>query len=126
MQSKQHTGLKGRFLATLFLIFNIVCTAAPVLKGTGENYKEDVSIRLVQIPVPVENEEENHATSSGYTNHTNWLCVRKICERDINYLAANSVVNARSTIDPLKVYLNDAPVLPLPGYYAFLFRYNLF
>ena len=126
MQSKQHTGLKGRFLAMLFLIFNSVCTAAPVLEKTGENYKEDVSIRLVQLPVPVENEEENHATSSGYTNQTNCLCVRKLCERDINYLVASSVVNARSAIDPPKVYLNNGPVLPLPGYYAFLFRYNLF
>lgn len=126
MQSKQHTGSKGRFLAMVFLIFNSVCTAAPVLKLTGDNYKEDVSIRLVQIPAPMENEEENHPGTSGYTNHTNCLCVRQRCERHISDAVVSSVANVCAAIDPPKVYLNDAPVLPLPGYYAFLFLYNLF
>jgi len=119
-------GLKGRFLAILFLLLNSVCTDASFLKLSGENYKEPVSIGSAQIPMPVENEEEKHATSSVYTNHINSLSLRKQCCKGIHHEVAGRVATSGFAIDLPDFYLNDACVLPLPGYYSFLFRYNLF
>jgi hypothetical protein len=110
----------------LVLFFNLVCLAAPVLELTPENNKESVSIQLVHIPTPLENEEENHAASSGYTNHVTFLSLRKQCTRQINHQVGGTMATSAFAIDLPEVHLNDACVLPPPGYYSFLFLYNLF
>ena len=108
----------------LFLLFNCVCTAAPVLKLTNENYKDSISIRLIQVPAPLENEEEGQAVSA-YLHCFNSLSVRKQ-----SYKAEHQIVNTRITsfraIDLPKTYIADTSLLPMPGNRAFLFRYNLF
>jgi hypothetical protein len=123
---KQHTGFKMQLLAILFLFFNCVCTAALVLKFNGENYKDAVSKSLVQVPNPVENEEENHSTASVYVSHFNHFSLRKQYDKRLDRPADGSSTTSFLAIDFPKAYLRDADVLPLPGYYAFLFRYNLF
>jgi hypothetical protein len=126
MPGKQHRNFKSRLLAVLFLFFNCICTAAPVVKLTGETQADAVSIRLVQVPTPLENEEENRATTSNYINHTNHFSVRKHCDKRVgNSLAAKSAI-LFSGNDLPKTCIHEAGNLPLPGNYAFLFRYKLF
>ncbi len=124
MLKKQHIDFKGKLLAVLFLFFNCVCTAAPVLKLISENQADTVSIRLVQNPL--ENEEENHATSSGYINHVNHFSVRKHCNNRVcNTAVTNGTVSLSAIVLPV-IYIPDASKLPVPGMDAFLFRYTLF
>lgn len=126
MQKKQHSVFKGRFLVVLFLFFNFVCTAASVLRLTSENYKDAVCFQLAQFPNPSGNEEENHAAASGYINQVADFSVRKVCEKRIyNGARSNSTVSLAS-IESSSAYIPDAGVLPVPGHYAFLFRYTLF
>ena len=108
----------------LFLLFNCVCTAAPVLKLTGENYKDPVSIRLGQVSAPLENEEENHAVSS-YINSYNHFSVRKQSYK-ANYQIVSTSFTSFRVIGLPETYIADASVLPIPGSLALLFLYNLF
>lgn len=125
MAWKQHENSKGRLLAVLFLFFNCVCTAAPVLKFAGEKAKDAVSTRLVQVPHPLESEEENHAVA-GYLNSVHHFSVRKHFDsRVYNAVNTNSTVSLFA-IASLAIYIPDAGNLPMPGNHAFLFRYTLF
>ncbi|MBO9684083.1 MAG: hypothetical protein J7502_15695 [Flavisolibacter sp.] len=126
MPGTQHRNFKSQWLAVLFLFFNCICAAAPVLKLTDENHTDAVSIPLVQVPTPLENEEENRAATSGYINHANHFSLRKHCDKRVdNSLAAKSTVLVPGNDLPT-AYIHKAGVLPLPGNYAFLFRYTLF
>lgn len=108
----------------LFLFFNCMCSAAPVLQLAGK--VDAVALQMVKVPYPLEGEEENHATSSGYINHSSHFSLRKQCGKRLN-LAAESNFNALiSGTDAPKTYLHYASVFPLPAYYVFLFRYTLF
>jgi hypothetical protein len=123
---KQHTGFKSRLLAVLFLFFNCVCAAAPVLKLSGETYKEAVPIALPQNSNPSENEEESHASASGYINHCGHFSVRKQHEKRVYHAAGPGSTISFSGIDLPNSYATGTNIFPLPGYYAFLFRYTLF
>lgn len=109
----------------LFLLFNCVCTAAPVLKLTGENHEGTVSMQLVQVPGPLENEEENHATAFGYTNHINHFSVKQ-CDKCVHHVAGASSIISFFDIALTKSHIPDSGIFPVPGYYIFLFRYTLF
>ncbi len=122
MLGRQHTNFKSRLLATLFLFFNCVCTAAPVLKLTTEDV---ISIGVVQTPGPLENEEENRA-SSYFINNINHILVRK--HRD-NHFCNSVITNITASVPAIKpsfICIPDTTSLPLPGNYAFLFRYTPF
>jgi hypothetical protein len=125
MRWKQHINFKSKLLAVLFLFFNCVCTAAPVVKLTGENYKEAVSIRL-QMPNPLGGEEENHASSFGYINHVNHFSVRRHSDNRICNAAITNASVSLPDIESSVLYIPDASNLPMPGNDAFLFRYTLF
>jgi hypothetical protein len=125
MLRKSHINFKSRLLAILFLFFNCVCSAAPVLKLANENYKAAVSTRLVQLPVPLENEEENRA-ASGYFNYINPIAVRKHSD---SYVCNSNITNTAlpaPAIEPSRICIPDASNLPMSGSDAFLFRYMLF
>jgi hypothetical protein len=123
---KQHRNFKSRLLAVLFLFFNCVCTAAPVVKLTGESYKNAVSIRLVQVPNPLGGEEENHASALGYINHINHFSVRRHSDNHVcNAAITNAPVSLPATASSV-FFIPDASHLPIPGNDAFLFRYTLF
>jgi len=122
MPWKQHRGFRNRLLAMLFLFFNCVCAAAPVLKLTGENYNDTVSI---QIPGPLENEEENRATSA-YINHVNHFSVRKQGARHVYSAVSTNSAISLAVSDLPGTYISSTSILPIPGDRAFLFRYTLF
>lgn len=124
MQLKQHISFKNRLLVMLFLFFNCVCTAAPVLKLTGA--EGTVSTWLVPIPIPPEGGEENHTTTYTCINHFLHFSFRKQCDKCLDHAPDGSSTTSFFAIDGSKVYLHKTSVLPIPGYYAFLFRYNLF
>ena len=121
MMWKQHTGFKSRLLALLFLFFNCICTAAPSLKFT-DNYKEVVS-RVVSTPG---GEEETH-TVQGYINSSvSPFSDRKHADKKACHSGYHWCSNSFSTVASSDTSIPDASVVPLPGNYAFLFRYNLF
>ena len=126
MPGTQHRNFKSRLLAVLFLFFNCICTAAPVVKLTDENHADAVAIRLLQVPTPLENEEENRAATSGYINHANHFSVRKHCDKRVGNSPDAKPTILFSGNDLPKTYIHEAGILPVPGNYAFLFRYKLF
>lgn len=128
MHRKQHIDFKGRLLAVLFLFFNCICTAAPIVKLTGENYPDTISIRLLQVANPLENEEENHAAPYWHVNQFHHTSVRKICNTRVYDAALTGSVVSLSAFDVevSQTSIPNASVLPVHGNYAFLFRYTLF
>ncbi len=126
MPEKQHSRFKSRLLGLLFLFFNCVCIAAPVVKLSSDDYREATSMQLVHIPNAPETEEENHFTASVYVNQLNHFSFRKHNGKHVfnesNSIAFTSVNDAVGQ----KFYLSTSNFLPTPGYYVFLFRYNLF
>jgi hypothetical protein len=123
---KQHGNFKSRLLAVLFLFFNCVCTAAPVVKLTCENYEEVVSIRLVQVPSPLEGEEGSHNSALGYINHVHHFSVRRHSDNHVCNATITNAVVSLSAVESSLLYIPDASHLPVPGNDAFLFRYTLF
>jgi hypothetical protein len=119
---KQHGNFKSRLLAVLFLFFNCVCAAVPVVKLTGEGY-QDVSTRLIQVPNPLESEEENHNPALGYINHVHHFSVRRHGDNHVCNMAITNVLSLPA-IESSVLYIPGN--LPMPGNYAFLFRYTLF
>ncbi|HWI92909.1 MAG TPA: hypothetical protein VNT20_16645 [Flavisolibacter sp.] len=128
MHGKQHIGFKSRLLAVLFLFFNCICTAAPIVKLAGEDYADTTSIRLIQIANPLENEEEKHAIFYWHVNQFQYTSVRKIFNNRMYdaALTASIVPLSASDVEASNTSIPDASVLPVPGNYAFLFRYSLF
>lgn len=126
---KQHRGSKGSlqswFLAMLFLVLNTACLAAPVVKLTSEDFKDAAPVHLVQSSNPIENEEENHGPVISYIISSNTFSVRKQF-RPLNQPTGEIRFNSFCTVDSPKVYLQKTATLPVPGYYTFLSRYNLF
>lgn len=125
MPAKQHSLFKSRLISLLFLFFNGVCIAAPVVKLTSEEYKEVASISLVHIPNAPETEEENRFSASVYVNQLNHFSFRKHNDQHV-FNKSNSIVFSSTCDVDQNFYLSTSNFLPVPGYYAFLFRYNLF
>jgi hypothetical protein len=119
---KQHTGFKSSVLALLFLFFNCVSVAIPVLHLRTEDSKE-VSQGLVQFPGNMETEEENPATSV-YVGHSINFSVRQHCNN--RAVCTNHDQPALPALHHKQFKLPDHHLLPLPGYYASLFLFNLF
>lgn len=124
MPGKKDSGFRCRLLlAMLFLFFNCVCIAAPVIKIAAE---DAVAGRLAPIPKTTETEEGNHLTASSYVNQQNHFSVRRQSDRRVsNTVNSFSAASFRS-VDLRENYIAAASLLPTPGYYCFLFRYNLF
>lgn len=121
MLSKQHRGLRNKVLAVLFLFFNCVCAAAPVLKLAGENDNHTISV----ASGPLENEEENHAASA-YINQFPHLSVGKHSTRRVgNNVDANSA-RSLAVVDVPETCISNAGFLPIRSNHVFLFRYTLF
>jgi hypothetical protein len=124
---KLHMDFKGKLLGMLFLFFNCVCVAAPVVKLTSESYKDAVSMQLDPIPNTPETEEENRLTSFSYVNQPIRPSLRKQNEGQV-YYKDSSIHTALfpSNRDSQKSYPIVAGFLPRPGYYTFLYRHHLF
>jgi hypothetical protein len=124
MLVKQHTGFRCMLLGILFLFFNCVCTAAPVIKITSEDYKQATSLQLNQTAGATET-EENQLTTSSYVSRVTHFSFRKQ-HLSHAYNAGGNNQLAPADISLQSSYLSTKYFLPTPGYYAFLFRYNLF
>lgn len=125
MLVKQHTSFRCMLLGILFLLLNCVCTAAPVIKITSEDYKQAISLQLIQNTGATETEEESQLITTSYVSQVTPFSVRKqfpclACNTSSNRLIAPAAFSSQSS------YLSARCFLPIPGYYAFLFRYNLF
>lgn len=125
MRGKQHIGLRYRLLALLFLFFNCICTAAPVIKATSEDYKQAVSLRLSQNPNAAESEEESRLAAAYVVQITHFSFKRQHTDRLYN-IAGNHPAGILPRRDQRKAYVAATNFLPRPGYYTFLFRYKLF
>jgi len=125
MSEKQHTGFRYMLLGILFLFFNCVCTAAPLIKITSENYKQAISLHLTQPADATENEEESQLTVASYVNRVSHVSFRKQHPGYSYNTDSNSQILFADT-SWQSSYLSAKYFLPTPGYYAFLFRYNLF
>jgi hypothetical protein len=120
---KQHTGFKNSALALLFLFFNCISIASPVLHLRAEGSKE-VSRGLVQFPGNMEMEEENPATSVYVSHSSNFSVRQQHCNN--RAVCTNHDQPALLALHQLQFELPDHHLLPLPGYYASLFLFNLF
>lgn len=121
MSAKLHIGFKHRLLGMLFLFFNCVCTAAPVIKATSEDYKQAVSVRLAQSY----NEEESRLTACDVVLLTHFSFKKQHPNRLYN-AGNNSAAGLLSHLHGHQPPIDAAHLLPIPGYYSFLFRYKLF
>lgn len=122
MMQKQHNRFRSKLLAVLFLFFNCVCAAAPAAKLTDNNLADALSLKIGSCPV--QTEEETHV-ASGYVNYVSHFSVRAQSFKQNPHFRYNKYAAAISVVESNASILN-AGTLPLPGNYAFLFRYNLF
>lgn len=120
-----HTGIKSRLLAILFLLFNCVCSAAPSVNLNTEKNTAPVSMTLAQTN-PLESEEGNASAGFSYINQSGYHGPRKPCSRPADQALVYKTLLPFSSVIKEKVYLHETAPLPLPGYYAFLYRFNLF
>ncbi|TKK67208.1 hypothetical protein FC093_15095 [Ilyomonas limi] len=109
-------------LGILFLFFNCVCTAAPVIKITSEDYKQATALQLNQTAGATET-EENQLTTSSYVSRFTHFSFRK---QHLSHAYNGGSQIALANIGWQPSYFPANCFLPAPGYYAFLFRYNLF
>jgi hypothetical protein len=123
MSAKQHTPFRCMLLGMLFLFFNCVSTAAPVIKITSEDYKQATSLLLTETAG--ETEEESQLTTSKYVSQVAHFSFRKQHLRQAYHTGSNRLV-VPAAIGWQSYYLSAKHFVPTPGYYAFLFRYNLF
>ena len=121
MLEKLHIGYKHRLLGMLFLLFNCVCTAAPIIKATSEDYKQAVTVRLAQSS----SEEESRLAVSDAVLLTHFSFKKQHTSRLYN-AGSNSAVEPLPHIYGHQPYIATANLLPTPAYYSFLFRYKLF
>ena len=125
MTGKQHIGLRCRLLGLLFLFFNCICTAAPVIKATSEDYKQAVSLRLSQNPNAAESEEESRLAIAYVVQLTYFSLKRQPTDR-LWKMGNNHPAVLLPDMGECKAYIAGTNFLPRPAYYAFLFRYKLF
>lgn len=125
MSGKQHIGLRCRLLGLLFLFFNCICTAAPVIKATSADYKQALSLPLAQNANAAESEEESRLAAVYVVQLNHFSFKRQQADR-VYHIGNNHPVRMLSGKDWYQSYTTDASLLPRPAYYAFLFRYKLF
>ena len=127
MLLKKHTGFKVRFLCILFLFINCICSAAPVFKFISEDDNYAVATTLPQAPNSIETEEESHGAALALVIQPARLLLQK---------KKDNCINQTATHFQTALFFSDKKhqshsfittgFLPTPGYYAFLFRYQLF
>jgi hypothetical protein len=123
MFGKQHTTPAYKlFLALLFLLFNAVCVAAPAIKFAAQ---ESIAISLPSAPRTTETGEENQVTLGSYVNQQHFSHRSQSVTRISNSISSLSAVSDNLAVIH-KSYITAAALFPTPGYYCFLFRYNLF
>lgn len=125
MSVRQHTNYRSMLLGIVFLFFNCVCTAAPVIKITSEDYKQVVALQLPQPAGATETEEESPLTVTLYVSRMAHFSFRQQHPSHAYNTDSNRQI-ALADIGWQPPYLSATYFLPTPGYYAFLFRYNLF
>ena len=125
MLLKKHTGFTYRLIGMLFLFFNCVCTAAPVIKTSLETHKTS-KVQLAGNSNAIETEEEGRLANASFENQYN-LSFRNTqhCNRLFKKDGNGNVIESNSN------RLSKSPFAPhtfllRPAYYLFLFRYNLF
>lgn len=123
MSGKLHTGFMHKLLGILFLFFNCVCTAAPIIKATSADYKQAVSMRLA--PGATEIEEESRLIASSYVNQSTHFSFRKQYRQRL-YQQNNNQILSLLAEDLREHSFASINFLPRPAYYAFLFRYTPF
>lgn len=125
MSGKEHIGLRCRLLGLLFLFFNCICTAAPVIKATSEDYKQAVSLPLAQNANAAESEEESRLAAV-YVVQLNHFSFKRQHTNRFYHVSSNYSVRMLSDKGCYQSYTDAASFLLRPAYYIFLFRYKLF
>ena len=125
MSGKLHTGFMHKLLGILFLFFNCVCTAAPIIKATFADYKQAVSMRLAPGAGTTEIEEESRLIASSYVNQSTHFSFRKQYRQRL-YQQNNNQILSLLAEDLREHSFASVNFLPRPAYYAFLFRYTPF
>ena len=124
MLLKKHTGFTYRLIGVLFLFFNCICTAAPVLKTSVETYKNSTAQLAINTNA-IEPEEESRLLNASFENHYNFSlrntqhCSRLKKDSNSNVFELNANAVSKSPFTSQTFLLR-------PAYYLFLFRYNLF
>jgi len=124
MLGKQHISFMHKVLAMLFLFFNCVCTATPVIKAISQDYKQAVSVPLSQLPGAAESEEESQLVVSHVNQLTHFSFAKKHFNHHVDIASERSAT--LTDIASQRSYITSASLLPKPAYYIFLFRYTLF
>lgn len=124
MPGTQHIRLRIKILGLFFLIINCISIAAAVIENNFENYQQEVSLQLTQVPGTVESEDINRI-SEACIHHPNRFSFKK---RHTNlYFIENN--NSTDCIRPAlnnRIYIAKTSILPSPAYYLHLSLYQLF
>lgn len=113
-------------MAVLFLFFNLVCIAAPVLRLAGDNLSAGVPGRMLEVPKTSEGEEANLLSTASYVNRVQQLSLHRQNEKGPvkKYIGFRGLSSTDGYCE--SAYIGNAERLPLPGYYRYLFLHNLF
>lgn len=122
MKGINRVKLRFRMIAALLLLVNGLCTAAPALYALTGNEGATAGILFNHGVNTLEAEEEQVLTSV-------YTVKRKIKEAKlISFLSAffRSGNHSNTYSQAANYYISYSSLLPLPGYYSFLFRFYLF
>jgi hypothetical protein len=112
--------LRLRLIAVLLLFVNVLCTAAPTLQALAVSENSSNGIFTLHNNNFAEVEEEQVLTS-------NYTVRRNTKERIlISFLTASFRQGNNLNSKLVNYYISYSSLFPLPDYYAFLFRFNLF
>jgi hypothetical protein len=114
--------LQFKMIAVLLLLINGLCTAAPAIQAYAFNEESSTGIFANPNSNTIQTEEEQ-ILASVYPTKRN-MKAGKI----ISFLSSPSLPYNNFTLDSESEnsYISFSSLLPSPGYYTFLFRYNLF
>ena len=122
MTATKKLKLRLKLITVLLLFVNVLCTAAPTLQVLAASESSPAGILALQNTNTIEAEEEQVLTSNDAIR-------RNSKERIlISFLTASlrQGNNLNSNSKSVNYYISYSSLLPLPDYYTFLFRFNLF
>ena len=123
MRKSKHTMIKSRILAIVFLFLNAVCIASPVLKSTGTDCKQLISLPFGHDANSSE-AEENQLTNISFINQHSQVSATSKKQTINDDFKVNIPVLRFQKHSNSSITVSD--FLPKPGYYKFLFLYTLF
>lgn len=122
MPGRRHNFFKHRMLAIFFLFLNAVCTALPVVNNNAGDHRQSIS--LMTGHEGASETEENELPRSSFTNQhvQNQIILKdRNCTRDFYEKIPKLFVQKE-----LHSFITASHLLPVPGYYTFLFLCTLF